>query len=203
MIEVLILVLIALFSITIHEFSHGWTAYQLGDNTPQESGRLSLNPLKHIDPFGTVILPLILVAAIGIPAGYAKPIPINPYNFKNPRKDVMWVGLAGPASNFMVASVLAIILKFQMPDFLWQVITSALILNLALCVFNLMPIPPLDGSRVITYFLPYKNAHSYLKMEFLGFIVIMALIPLGFFDWFIRPLIRLLLSILSVKGVII
>jgi len=201
----LIVIFIVLFSIIIHEYSHGWVAYRLGDPTPKISNRLTFNPLSHIDFFGTVLLPFLLIILSGgrFAFGYAKPIPINPYNFKNPKKDIMWVGIAGPTSNFLAALILSLMLKFRLPEFLVEIIGYGILINLIFCVFNLIPIPPLDGSKIIASFLSYRNAYRYLKMEIFGFFIIIVLISFGFLEWFVFPLIRLLLNILNVKGMII
>ena len=205
-IEIILLIIILLFSITIHEYAHGLMAYKLGDNTPKISGRLTINPLKHIDILGTIIMPILLIIVTnGIFAfGYAKPVPINPYNFKNPRKDIMWVGLAGPASNFLIALILSIILRM---DLLGGIIKEALqygvVINLILFIFNLIPLPPLDGSRIVSAFLSYKNAYRYLKLETVGFIIIILLLVNGMLDWFLKPILRILLHIMGLNNIII
>jgi len=205
-IEIILLIIILLFSITIHEYAHGLMAYKLGDNTPKISGRLTINPLKHIDILGTIIMPILLIIVTnGIFAfGYAKPVPINPYNFKNPRKDIMWVGLAGPASNFLIALILSIILRM---DLLGGIIKEALqygvVINLILFIFNLIPLPPLDGSRIVSAFLSYKNARRYLKLETVGFIIIILLLVNGMFEWFLKPALRVLLNIMGLNNIII
>ena len=205
-IEIILLIIILLFSITIHEYAHGLMAYKLGDNTPKISRRLTINPLEHIDILGTIIMPILLIIVTnGIFAfGYAKPVPINPYNFKNPRKDIMWVGLAGPASNFLIALILSIILRM---DLLGGIIKEALqygvVINLILFIFNLIPLPPLDGSRIVSAFLSYKNARRYLKLETVGFIIILLLLVNGMFEWFLKPALRVLLNIMGLNNIII
>ena len=195
-----------IFAIVIHEFSHGFVAYKLGDSTPKLAGRLTLNPLKHIDIFGTVILPFtIFFASMGRipPIGYAKPVPINPYNFKNPKKDIMWVGLSGPASNLLIAILLSVILRINPPLIIKEILGLAILINLILCIFNLIPIPPLDGSRAVASFLSYKNAHRYLKMKSIGFVLILLLFFSGFLRVLILPLVRSLLNLLGVESIII
>ena len=142
-------VIIILISISIHEFAHAKAADVLGDPTPRLSGRLTLNPLAHLDPIGFLMLLIIRI-------GWAKPVPINPYNFKNPNTGMMIVGLAGPLANFIIAWILAIFLRnVPAPHYLWyDALTAAIWINLALMVFNLLPIPPLDGSRIFTQYLP-------------------------------------------------
>jgi len=193
-----ILILILLVSITFHEYAHGWMASRLGDPTPRQSGRLSLNPLVHIDLFGTIILPIVLLILstrlIGQPfaIGYAKPVPINPYHFKNPKKDTALVGLAGPLMNILIAIILSLLVRVRFPLFT-EAIVLGIMINLLLAIFNLTPIPPLDGSKLLLPFLPKKAARSYLKLEPYGFFIIALLLMSGFFRWFIFPLVTLIL----------
>lgn len=145
-------VIIILISISIHEFAHAKAADVLGDPTPRLSGRLTLNPLAHLDPIGFLMLLIIRI-------GWAKPVPINPYNFKNPNTGMMITGLAGPLSNFITAWVLAIVLRnIPAPHYvIYDALQAAIWINLALMIFNLLPIPPLDGSRIYTQFLPSET----------------------------------------------
>jgi len=200
-----ILIAILFVSITFHEYAHGWMASKLGDPTPKQSGRLSLNPLVHIDPFGTIILPIILLVVstrlTGQPfaIGYAKPVPINPYHFKNPKKGTALVGLAGPSMNILIAILLALLVRIGFPLFV-EAMVLAIMLNLLLAIFNLMPIPPLDGSRILNAFLPTNIAKTYRKIEPYGFFIIMVLLMLGFFRYFIWPLVTLLsMYLLGIK----
>jgi Zn-dependent protease len=197
-VNTIFLVLLLFISITLHEFFHGWTAYKLGDPTPKDAGRLTLNPLKHLDVFGTFILPvlLLLISRGTFSFGYAKPVPINPYHFRNPKRDIMWVGLAGPLVNLAIAIFLVTLLKFKIP-FFEQVFFEGMIINLMLAIFNLFPLPPLDGSKIIAAFLPSRISYRYLKMELAGFIVIAALLFTGFFDWFTQTLITVALACLG------
>lgn len=159
---------IILISISIHEFAHAKTADILGDPTPRLAGRLTLNPMAHLDPFGFLMLLIIRI-------GWAKPVPINPYNFKNPERGMMMTGLAGPISNFLLAWILAILFKFvPMNDYLWvQVMTSAIWVNLALMIFNLLPIPPLDGSRIFTQYMP---AEWQVTLDRYGFMILIGIL---------------------------
>ncbi|MFA5270925.1 MAG: site-2 protease family protein [Candidatus Omnitrophota bacterium] len=199
--SVLLLILLLFLSITLHEYAHGWVANVLGDPTPKTSGRLTLNPIAHIDPFGTIILPiLLLVVSRGAFAfGYAKPVPINPYHFKNPKKDVLWVGLAGPAANFLLALLFVSILKVSNYAFIPEILREVIVINIILAVFNLVPIPPLDGSRVVSALLPYKFSLIYRKIDTVGTFIIMLLIMVGFFRWFILPIVIFILSLLKIK----
>jgi Zn-dependent protease len=161
-------VIIILISISIHEFAHAKAADVLGDPTPRLSGRLTLNPLAHLDPIGFLMLLIIRI-------GWAKPVPINPYNFKNPNTGMMIVGLAGPFSNFIIAWVLAIFLRnIPAPHYLlYDALTAAIWINLALMVFNLLPIPPLDGSRIFTQYLPIETQ---MYLERYGFIILVMIL---------------------------
>lgn len=165
-------VVIILVSISIHEYSHAKAADILGDPTPRLSGRLTLNPLAHLDPFGFLMLLIIKI-------GWAKPVPINPYNFKNPNTGMMITGLAGPLSNFFTAWVLAIILRnIPAPHYvLYDAFTAAIWINLALMIFNLLPIPPLDGSRIFTQFLPYETQVFLERYSFVLLIAILIFPP--------------------------
>ncbi|MCM8824086.1 MAG: site-2 protease family protein, partial [Candidatus Omnitrophica bacterium] len=166
--------------------------------------RLTLNPLKHIDMIGTILLPvtLFILSRGSFAFGYAKPVPINPYNFRNPKKDIMWVGLAGPLSNLLITLILSLIIKFNLPDFLVEAFELGITINLILFIFNIIPLPPLDGSKIVASFLSYKNAYRYLKMELLGIIAIIILISLDILNWFILPIVRLIMDILRVKTIL-
>lgn len=196
-IPILGFLVILLISITFHEYSHGWVAAKLGDPTPRYSGRLTLNPLAHIDLFGTVIMPiLLLVVSRGTFAfGYAKPVPINPYHFKNPKRDLRLVGAAGPAANIALALLLTFVLKTGVFP-LVNILVWGIMINLILAVFNLVPIPPLDGSKIVASLLPNRMAVNYLKMETYGFFIIILLIATGFFRQTIFPLVDSMLSFL-------
>lgn len=198
-VSLILFLAILLFSITFHEYCHGWAASKLGDPTPKESGRLTLNPLAHIDLFGTVLLPIfLLILSKGTFAiGYAKPVPINPNHFKNPKKDIKWIGLSGPAANILLALVLITLIKVNFP--LKNILVLGAFLNLILAVFNLVPIPPLDGSRIVTSFLPKDLGRAYLRIEPYGFFIIIFLVFIGFFRWFILPIITFIFSIFNIQ----
>ena len=176
-----------IFAITVHEVAHGWMAKKYGDNTAYAQGRLTLNPIHHIDWLGTIILPvLLLVSGTGMIFGWAKPVPVNGRYFKNPRKDMAMVALAGPVSNLLMALGWALCARFA---FLINIesITIPLSLmgkagisiNLVLAVINLIPIPPLDGSRIITAILSNNMAYKYNQIEPYGFYILIALMYFG------------------------
>ncbi len=176
----LIVLPIIIFSVIVHENAHGIAAFLLGDKTAKNAGRLSLNPIKHIDPFGSVLLPLIL-AFTGMPIfGYAKPVPINPRYFKDQRRGMMLTAAAGPASNLLTAAFFAQLYKFIVPLSLYsQILSFVVLINVVLAVFNLLPIPPLDGSKVLAGFIPSSMLKSYYRFEYFAeryFILIFLLI---------------------------
>jgi Zn-dependent protease len=194
--ESFVFLVIVFISITIHEYAHGLIAFKLGDTTPKDEGRLTLNPIAHVDIFGTIILPIILQLTIHIPLGYAKPVPINPYNFKNPKRDTMLVGLAGPISNILLALCLTMLAHIIPIKPVFDVLLSAIAINIILAIFNLIPIPPLDGSRILASFLPARWYHNYLKLQIYGIFIILALSFFRLLDWFIEPLLKMALRLL-------
>lgn len=166
-------------SVVIHEYFHGRVAELMGDKTARLAGRLTLNPIPHIDLFGTIILPLLLVIS-GSPIvfGWAKPVPINPYNFKEPRKGMMYTGIAGPASNLTMAAAAGFVFRFGLFSYT-PIIENFLIyfalINIVLGVFNLVPVPPLDGSRIVSGLLPYELAKKYDRFEQYGMGILMVI----------------------------
>lgn len=167
---------VILFSLTIHEVSHGYVAFLMGDPTAKASGRLSLNPIKHLDPIGT-LFPIVM-AISGMPAiGWAKPVPINPHYFKDPRRGMMFVGFAGPLSNFVMAFAAAMVagLTFNGGGFFFQMAMFALTINVALGIFNLIPVPPLDGSRVVSGLLSPALNYKYMKLEKYGLLIMIVM----------------------------
>jgi Zn-dependent protease len=190
------------FAITLHEAAHGYVAKAFGDRTAEMQGRITLNPLKHIDPIGTIVVPgaLILAAKLGGPQfvfGWAKPVPVNFGNLRDPKRDMLWVAAAGPGVNFVMAVLWALILKFAAPG---GVVDSASLLlmakigisvNLVLMALNLLPIPPLDGGRIAVSLLPMHLAHAYSRVEPYGLFVIVALLALGLLDNLMQPLLHL------------
>jgi len=188
-------------AMSVHEFSHGWVAYRLGDTTAKYSGRLTLNPLAHIDPIWTFLLPLFLFITTGgrFVFGAARPIPINYLSLKNPKRDIIWIGASGPAANLILAVLLSILLKVIPWSIKLNFILSNLILiNIVLGVFNLIPIPPLDGSRILMGLLPAPLASRYSLIEPYGFIILLLLIWTGVFSDLVWPLVELILRILRI-----
>jgi len=199
--ELIIRLAALVFSIVFHEVAHGYAAYRLGDPTARDAKRLTLNPLAHIDPMGSVVLPLILVFTNSpMLFGWAKPVPFNPGYFRNVKKGTMIVGAAGPAANLALAAVAAAAFRLFSPGgVVGLFLVNVCIINVILAVFNLIPIPPLDGSRIVVGFLPPDLARSYLKLERFGFLIIFGLLWLGALDNVVWPLANGLLRLLLPK----
>ena len=183
---ILIYALPVLFAITVHEAAHGYAARHYGDHTAERLGRITLNPLKHIDPVGTIVMPLVLYIATSgaFLFGYAKPVPVNFGNLRNPKRDMVWVALAGPASNFFQAvgwKLLLIVLVVSGVEepFFVEMAQGGVLVNLVMWAFNLFPLPPLDGGRILVGLLPYKQAHQVSRLEPYGFFIVMALVLAG------------------------
>lgn len=188
-------------AMTVHEFAHAWTAYMLGDKTAKHSGRLTLNPLAHIDPIGTILLPLILfISTRGqFVFGAAKPVPINYLALKDPKKGIVLVGISGPLANFLLAFLLSLVLNHvPLPEGIIWLILYLIYINVILGVFNLIPIPPLDGSRVVMGMLPEKLSLQYANIEKFGFIILAVLIVAGVFDAVVWPVTKLILRIIGI-----
>src|SRR5574343_74580 len=182
--RIVVWILPVIFAITVHEVAHGWMAKRYGDKTADQQGRLSLNPLKHIDPVGTIIIPgLLLVTFTGFIFGWAKPVPVDARNFKNPKKAMMMVALAGPLSNLLMAIGWALIARvgvsIEMEFISLPLIYSGvagITINLVLALINMLPIPPLDGSRILSGLLPDYWAWRFNQLERWGFLILLVLL---------------------------
>ncbi len=203
-----------LIAIILHEVSHGFVANKLGDPTAKMMGRLTLNPLAHIDLFGTILMPLLLLVSTGgqFVFGYAKPVPINPHNFRNPKRDMAISAAGGPLMNLFVAIVSVVVLKYLIGPVasgaseelmvkiikpLGMMLNASIQINVVLAAFNLIPIPPLDGGRVLMGFLPERQAYALGKVEPFGMIIVLLLLVTGMASVVITPLIRLLLNLVG------
>ena len=203
-----------LIAIILHEVSHGFVANKLGDPTAKMMGRLTLNPAAHIDLFGTILMPLFLLVSTGgqFVFGYAKPVPINPHNFRNPKRDMAISAAGGPLMNLLIALVSVIILKYliipaadgaseevivKIIKPMGMMLNASIQINIVLAAFNLIPIPPLDGGRVLMGFLPDSQAHLLGKVEPFGMIIVLVLVVTGMASVVITPLIKLLLGLIG------
>jgi len=196
-----------LFAITVHEAAHGYAARYFGDNTAWKMGRVTLNPIKHIDPLGTIVMPLLLYFATSgaFLFGYAKPVPVRFGNLRNPKRDMIWVALAGPAANLIQALLWGILFYLLQglgteEVFFYAMCKAGISMNVGLFVFNLFPLPPMDGGRIMVGLLPLKQALAFSRLEPYGFFIVIALIYLQVLDTFwMRPLsalTRILLNVL-------
>jgi Zn-dependent protease len=193
-----------LFAITLHEAAHGYVARHFGDMTAYLQGRISLNPIRHIDPIGTIALPLLTLAIGGILFGWAKPVPVNFGALRNPKKDMLWVALAGPASNLVMAMGWAIFYKVALlnPDSyfaepLLQMASIGIKINVVLMVLNLLPLPPLDGGRVAVSLLPHRQASQLAKLEPYGMFILIFMAITPVLAWVLSPLVNSVYQIIS------
>ena len=202
---VLIYALPVLFSITIHEAAHGYVARYFGDHTASMLGRITLNPLKHIDPVGTILMPLLLYFATSgaFLFGYAKPVPVNFGNLRHPKRDMVWVALAGPLSNLLQAllwlALFIVLLGLNIEErFFVEMARAGVLVNLVMWAFNLFPLPPLDGGRILVGLLPYRMAYPISRVEPYGFFIVMALVISGIVgSYWLRPLMKISHEFLS------
>ena len=194
---VLVYALPVLFAITVHEAAHGYVAKHFGDNTAYMMGRMTLNPMKHIDPIGTILMPVMLYFATSgaFLFGYAKPVPVNFANLRHPKRDMVWVALAGPASNFIQAIFWALLFTLLVAiglneRFFLDMAKAGVLVNLVMWAFNLFPLPPLDGGRVLVGLLPPRPAYALSRVEPWGFFIVLALVVAGVVsNLWLRPLI--------------
>ncbi len=204
--KIAIWVLPVLLAVSLHEAAHAWMADRKGDSTARLLGRLTFNPIKHIDPIGTILVPTLMIIMTGFAFGWAKPVPVDARNFQNPKKDMMWVAMAGPASNFIMAFIWAIFLhisvmfvdsRSSISLFFLLMPIAGITINVILGVLNLLPIPPLDGGRIMSGLLSPRASLQYGKIEPYGFFIIIALMLSGLLSYIIFPVIGLILIILS------
>ncbi len=190
--NILVFALPVLFAITLHEAAHAYAARRLGDNTAYAQGRMTLNPLVHIDLFGTIIIPIVLYLTSGFVFGYAKPVPVQFGNLRNPKRDMAWVALAGPAANLLMAFLWVVfgmlLVAFGIDEeFPNKMARAGLVTNLLIFAFNLFPLPPLDGGRVLTSMLPNRIAFKFARVEPYGFFILLALLYFNLLAFWVQP----------------
>lgn len=203
--QYIIAIAVLLFSVIVHEVAHGFVAYKRGDDTAKSLGRLTLNPINHIDILGSIIFPIGLMLIGGPVFGWAKPVPVNVLNLKDPKKDMIYVSLAGVTANFLLAAVSGILMFFIRNFFsdvslmgsIYYILQYVIVINIVLLVFNLIPIPPLDGSKVVLFLLPRNLAQQYAKIEKYGFWIILILLATNILWKIIAPVANFLIKLLS------
>jgi Zn-dependent protease len=185
-----------IFAITLHEAAHGYVAKHFGDRTAYMLGRITLNPVKHIDPMGTIVVPLATLLFAGFMFGWAKPVPVNERNLRSPKRDMLWVAAAGPGANLAMAIAWALLAKALtfFPESgisaYWVAVANAgIVINAIIGIFNLIPLLPLDGGRILASLLPDKLSYSYSRMEPYGLIIVVILMVTPLFGWLLLPLV--------------
>lgn len=204
--KIIIWAIPVLFAITVHEVAHGWVALKFGDRTAQMMGRLTLNPLKHVDPVGTILVPGVLLLLGGFVFGWAKPVPVSFQNLRRPKSDMAWVALAGPTANFIMAIIWALVAKLGLmmaqsgtaigEPMMFMGVAGVLI-NAMLMMLNLLPLPPLDGGRVLVSWLPGPMSWQVSRLEPYGFVILLALLFFGILSMILWPLVSSLLTLLA------
>jgi Zn-dependent protease len=206
-----IFVLPLIFAITVHEAAHGWMARRLGDKTAEMLGRVTLNPLKHIDPIGTILVPLGLYIMTGFMFGWAKPVPVNWNNLNKPKRDMGLVALAGPGANLIMALIWSILVyagALMLENFSWLGVplvlmgVTGVLINAILMALNMMPVPPLDGGRVVYSLLPPKQANAYAKLEAYGLIIVLALLVTGVLHFILEPIVAFTIMMLPASDIV-
>ena len=201
--KIAIYALPVIFAITVHEAAHGFAARYFGDMTAEREGRITLNPLKHIDPFGTILLPALTLLVGGILFGWAKPVPVNFSHLRHPKRDMLWVAAAGPASNFVMALFWALIIKLSIlhPTAYSEPMAlmgqAGVMINVVLMVLNLLPLPPLDGGRIAVSLLPNHLAYKYAQIERYGFMILIVLLATGILNRIMEPFIDAVIQIIQ------
>ena len=206
-VQISVLVIPVLFAITLHEAAHGYVARHFGDLTAFQAGRISLNPLRHIDPVGTVLVPLVMFLTAGFLFGWAKPVPVNFAQLRHPKKDMLWVAIAGPAANLFMAVLWILIAKLALQSagdntatWFYAMAQAGIMINVMLMVLNLIPLPPLDGGRIAVSLLPHPYAYRFAKLEPYGMFILIALLIFEFNSqngFIIYPLVQFSLKLLN------
>lgn len=201
--KIAIYALPVIFAITVHEAAHGYVARYFGDMTAHLQGRISLNPIRHIDPLGTILIPVLTLAAGGILFGWAKPVPVDFSRLRNPKRDMLWVAAAGPVANLVMAVFWALVINLSSsvpPDFAMPMAymgQAGIMINVVLMVLNLLPLPPLDGGRIAVSLLPNRLAERYARVEQYGFIILLVLLFTGILSIILNPFIRGTIGLIS------
>lgn len=199
--KVIIWAIPVLFAVTLHEVAHGWAALQFGDRTAQMLGRLTLNPIKHVDPVGTILVPGLLAFTTGFIFGWAKPVPVNARNMRNAKSNMAWVALAGPAANLVMALIWSVIVLVGMSMSAHALVymgLAGIFINTMLMLLNLLPLPPLDGGRILVSILPGPLAWKLSRVEPYGFIILLALLYFGIVGMVLWPMVNIFIDLLPV-----